>query len=86
MDDEIKDYVDQVISENGLYVIQQKTRELLNKLKSLNSKNEDIINKINMCEDIISYILLVQRDNKLKELLWERKIYSFFEFNSLRFV
>lgn len=85
MDDEIKEYVDQMISEIGLDDIKQKTYELLDKLKSFNSK-EGIIDKIEMCDDIIGYISSIQRDNKLKGLLGERKIYSFSEFNSLRFV
>ena len=86
MDDEIKEYVDQSISIYGLDIIKQKTHDLLNKLKSFNSKKDGIIDKIEMCKDIINYILSIERDNKLKLILGERKIYSFSEFNLIRFV
>lgn len=85
MDDEIKEYVDQAISIYGLDTIKEKTHDLLNQLKSFNSK-DGIIDKIDMCKDIINYILSIERDNKLKLILGERKIYSFSEFNLIRFV
>ena len=80
MDDEIKDYIDKFIEREGLFETKRRAYELLDELKSFKSKEDGIIDKIEMCRDIINYITSIQRDNKLKDILGERKIYSFSEF------
>lgn len=93
MEKEIKDFVDESIKNLGLKIVLDKTLKMREesisiKNKILKSGGEllNIPSHIEMADEIIDYIGVLfrkEREEKIKKILSESRIYSFSEFSKL---
>jgi hypothetical protein len=86
MDDEIKNYVDKLLLTKSIRDVINDVRKLLkdseDRRKYFLKNNKDLGNipgHIEMCKDIISYLVSMDRDRKLSSI-FEKRILNFKEF------
>jgi hypothetical protein len=91
MDDEIKNYVDKLLLTKSIRDVINDMRKLLkdseDRRKYFLKNNKDLGNipgHIEMCKDIISYLVSMDRDKKLLSI-FEKRILNFKEFLKISF-